>query len=166
MLEIEVGIGSGMLIGVGIAFALVIYALLLKVIDRVAGVSTWGYYILFCIFVFVAQIYASNSVPGGMTGLWRLFLQGVSAVVVASFLYCLWVVINTRVLEKGPIPQLRTTHKSLEERAASGEDVAKQLEKSERLLNSPELFALNVFLSLTILFIPIVTVLTLLLFIY
>ena len=133
---------AGLWGGVAAAAAMVVYAIILKIIGQQSGPSTIGYYIVFPI-ALVAAVYFSRTVLADRFYTLALVWAGVTAAFVGAALYNIWVVINTRFIVCGPIPQLVATHEDYLARAAAGEDVALELAAIESFMESPELFAVN-----------------------
>ena len=143
--------------GVGAAAAMVIYAIILKIINQQSGPSTIGYYIVFPLALIAAVFFARTAVADRLYTV-GLVMSGVLAAFVGSAFYNVWVVINTRFIVGGPIPQLVVTHEDYLARATAGEDVARELAALERFMESPELFAFNVFVRLFVLFAPVAVI--------
>ncbi len=143
--------------GAGAAGAMVVYAIILKIINQQSGPSTIGYYIVFPLALMAAVFFARTVVASRLYTL-GLVMTGVIAAFVGSAFYNVWVVINTRLIVGGPIRQLVVTHEDYLARAAAGEDVAQELAVIERFMESPEFFAFNVFVRLFILFAPVAVI--------
>jgi|GEM_PF-3914547 len=148
---------TGLLGGVAAAAAMVIYALILKLIGQEAGVSAVGYYIVFPVALFAVLYLARNPLENKLMTL-GLVWMGVIATVSGAAFYNVWVVVNTRFLVGGPIPHLVLTYETYRKRAEAGEDVSQELATLEAFMASPELFAVNVFARLVILFVPVAIV--------
>ncbi len=145
---------AGLWGGVIVAGAMVVYAIVLKIIGQQTGPSTIGYYIVFPVVLFAAIFVARNALESRLLTM-ALIWTSVTAAVSGAALYNVWVVFNSRFLIGGPIPQLVETYEAYRERAAAGDDVAQELAAIEGFMASPELFALNVFIRLAILFVPV-----------
>ncbi len=148
---------TGLLAGVAIAVAMVIYAVILKLIGQQAGASTIGYYIVFPVVLFATLFLARNTLKNRLLSLGLVWV-GVIATVSGAALYNVWVVVNTRFLIGGPILQLVSTYETYLARAEAGENVSSELAVIESFMASPELFAVNVFARLVILFVPVAIV--------
>ncbi len=131
------------------AGVMIVYALFLKLIGAETGISTWGYYLVFPIVLTIAMMRFPPAAAAGSSYL-TVVLSGLSVSVIGSFFYCLWVIVNTRWIVKGPIPALVEQYETYQSRADAGENVERALSSLQFFMASPEAFAVNVWVKLVI----------------
>lgn len=139
---------SGLALGWKFGASLIGIGLLLKLIGQEAGALTVLYYLVFPIWLCIWAI--ANAWRHGL-GFRFLpaFGAGTLASLIGSTLYSVWVIINTRLVFRGPIPALQQAMEDIERRQAAGEAVASAA-ILERSMESPEFFAALVIIQLTV----------------
>ena len=119
------------------AMLMVVFALILKVLDAPTR-GTALYYVIFAAGVAVNTAHLLQKQQG-----WQKYAGIAVMPPLAAFGYACWVVFNTKVLIGGPIPSLLL---SLEQ-AKTPEKIA----SIQRYVDSPELFAANIGVVMTLL---------------